>query len=219
MQQDTDFDKFLDFIAHFSSELASGVSPEYALIRTSQYFGEETPKEILGTLDDVMGGTKSFEVAWADLIKSYNSNSISRLLELLSRFIEKGAKIGGKRMLEVVKQVRKNQAIAKNRKSLISGQRVKVIALAVVSSMVIGMIAALSPLLSLAFYNGFFSDPIIDPSLPLSVQILIALFLTVVVTGYRLNQTVGGSSRTILLCAIAFGTTYVLVTHLLSSLL
>ncbi|MFW9830157.1 MAG: hypothetical protein ACFFD8_00010 [Candidatus Thorarchaeota archaeon] len=219
MQQNTNFDQFLDFLAHFSSELAFGISPEYALIRTSQYFGRQTPREILGIFDDINGGTKSFQSAWADLITSCENSNNARLLELLSHFIEKGSKIGGERMLEVVKQVRQNLAITKRRKSLVSGQKVKVIALSLVSSMVIGMIAALTPLLSFTFYSDIFSNPTINFPLSTSIQILIALLLTVIITGYRLNQTVGGSFKTILLCVIAFGSTYVLVTQLLLTLL
>lgn len=91
----------------------------------------------------------------------------------------------------------------------------KVTALSLVSSVVIGMIAALAPILTLAFVEGFFSNPEISYSISFSFSILLALFLTVVITGYRLSQTVGGARRTVLLSILMFTTTYILVNRLL----
>jgi hypothetical protein len=215
---DTEFDQFLDFLTHLSTELASGTSPEYALVRTSHYFGNQTPNDIVETLDHIINGTKSFHVAWSDLVENYIDNRNSRLLELLGRFVDKGSVIGGERMLQVIKHVRKNSAMTKNRKNLVSSQRVKVFALSFVSSIVIGMIAAISPLLTLAFYQGVWVSTETYPS-SLSFYIVVASFLTVIVTGFRLNQTVGGSSRTLSINLVAFGCTYILISQLLLSLL
>ncbi len=215
---DTEFDQFLDFLTHLSTELASGTSPEYALVRTSQYFGNQTPNDIVETLDHIINGTKSFHVAWSDLVANYYDNRNSRLLELLGRFVDKGSVVGGERMLQVIKHVRKNSAMTKNRKNLVSSQRVKVFTLSFVSSVVIGMIAAIAPLLTLAFYQGVWVSTEIYPS-SLSFYILVASFLTVTVTGFRLNQTVGGSSRTFTINLVAFGCTYILISQLLLTLL
>jgi hypothetical protein len=219
MIQDTNFDQFIDFIAHFSSELASGTSPEYALVRTSNYFGKQTPKEIMKALYDVVEGTKSFHDTWADLINAYSGTAYARLLELLRSFVEKGSIIGGERMLKVLKQVRRNSTITKNRENLVKSQKVKVMALSLVSSIVIGMIAALAPILTFAFYEGLFSNTALTYPAAIAVQIFVASLLTVVVTGYRLNQTVGGSRRIVLLCIISFSCTYVLIAHLLTTLI
>ena len=219
MTQDTEFDQFIDFIAHFSSELASGTSPEYALVRTSNYFGKQTPREILSALCDIVEGRKSFYDSWADLISVYSGNAYARLLELLGRFLEKGSKVGGERMLQVLKQVRKNSTMTKNRENLIKSQKVKVMALSLVSSIVIGMIAALAPILTFAFYEGLFSSSVLVYPTTIAIQFFLASLLTVIVTGYRLNQTVGGSLRIVLLCLVSFGCTYILVAHLLMNLI
>jgi hypothetical protein len=121
-------------------------------------------------------------------------------------------------MLEVLKHIRKNSAMTKNRQNLVNSQKVKVFALSYVSSVVIGLIAAIAPLLTLAFYQGFWVN--LESSPPtFSYYILIASFLTVLVTGYRLNQTVSGSLRTLSINLITFGSTYILVSHLLLALL
>lgn len=219
MTLDNEFDQFVDFMTHFSTELSSGNSPEYSLVRTSNYFGNQTPIKIARLVKDIVKGSKSFHVAWSDLIKEYENNRNSRLIELLGRFIEKGSIVGGERMLLVLKQVRKNSAITKNRKNLVSGQRVKVTALSIVSSVVIGMIAALAPILTLAFIGGFFSSPETGYSISFSFSILSALILTVIITGYRLSQTVGGVRHTVLLSIFAFTSTYILINHLLMSFL
>jgi hypothetical protein len=215
---EVEFDQFLDFLTHLSTELSSGTSPEYALLRTSHYFGSQTPENIDEALDSIVNGKMSFRVAWSDLVESYQSNRNARLLELFGRFIEKGSIEGGKRMLEVLKHIRKNSAMTKNRQNLVNSQKVKVFALSYVSSVVIGLIAAIAPLLTLAFYQGFWVN--LESSPPtFSYYILIASFLTVLVTGYRLNQTVSGSLRTLSINLITFGSTYILVSHLLLALL
>ncbi len=219
MTKETDFDQFVDFIAHFSAELASGISPEYALVRTRQHFRNQTPQELDTVLFEIVEGSKSFPIAWNDFINTEQQNSHTRLIELLGRFIDKGSVVGGERMLQVIKQVRKNRTVLKNRQNLINSQKMKVISLAIVSSIVIGMIAALAPLLTHAFYYGDISNPApLNPSSP-SLQIFIALFITVIITGYRLTQTVGGTLRTVLMAITSFGSTYLLMTQLLMILM
>ena len=215
---EVEFDQFLDFLTHLSTELSSGTSPEYALVRTAHYFETQTPDKIEVTLDSIINGTKPFRAAWSDLVESYKSNRNARLLELFGRFIDKGSVEGGERMLEVLKQIRKNNEMAKNRKNLVNSQKVKVFALSFVSSVVIGLIAAIAPLLTLAFYQGFWVNIESAPSM-LSNYVLIASFLTVLVTGYRLNQTVSGSLRSLSINVVAFGSIYVLVSHLLIALI
>ncbi len=215
---DTDFDQFLDFLTHLSTELSSGTSPEYALVRTARYFGKQTPKEIMEIVNQIINGTKSFGIAWAELISNSSDHRRTRLIELQGRFIEKGSVVGGERMLQVLKHVRKNNSMAKTRRNLISSQKVKVLSLSFVSSVVIGMIAAIAPLLSFAFYQGFWISSDFSPS-SVPFYILIASFLTVVVTGIRLNQTVGGSLRTLSLNLLAFGCTFILISNLMLTLL
>jgi hypothetical protein len=215
---DAEFDQFLDFLTQFSTELSSGTSPEYALIRTTRYFGKQTPVEVAEVVKQIINGTKSFGGAWADLVTNSSDVRSARLLELQGRFIQKGSAVGGERMLQVLKHVRKNSSMVKTRRNLISSQKVKVLALSFVASIVIGMITAIAPLLSFAFYQGLWiSSDLALSSMPF--YILTASFLTVVVTGFRLNQTVGGSLRTLSLNLLAFGCTFILISQLMLSLL
>ncbi|MFW9935559.1 MAG: hypothetical protein ACFFDU_08705 [Candidatus Thorarchaeota archaeon] len=215
---DADFDQFLDFLTQLSTDLSSGTSPEYALIRTTRYFGKQTPNEIAEMVKQIINGTKSFGIAWADLVANSSDIRSARLLELQGRFIKKGSVEGGERMLQVLQHVRKNSSLTKTRKNLISSQRVKVLALSFVSSVVIGMIAAIAPLLSFTFYQDLWiSADYSSPSMPFFI--LIASSLTVIITGIRLNQTIGGSLRTLSFNLLAFGSTFILISHLLLSLL
>jgi hypothetical protein len=168
--------------------------------------------------NEITTGKKAFHVALADLVTTYGNNRYSRLLELLSRFIEKGSVIGGERMLQVLKQVRKNYSMTKTRRNLVKSQRVKVFALSFVSAVVIGMIAAIAPLLSLAFYQGAWASIDGFPS-PVSVSIFVASVFTVIITGYRLNQTVNGPLRVLFINLIAFWSTFILISHLLNTLM
>ncbi len=214
----TEFDQFLDFLTHLSTELASGISPEYALVRTFLYFGKQTPENLLVAINDVTNGVKTFHGAWSDLVIAYGSSRYSRLLELFVRFIEKGSVLGGNRMLQVLKQVRKNHAMTKNRQNLVRGQRVKVFALSFVSAVVIGMIAAIAPLLSLAFYQSGWTSTVGFSSTS-SVYVVVASVSTILITGYRLNKTVDGPIRTLFINLVAFGATFILISHLLTVLM
>ena len=219
MASEGDFDRFIDFIAHYSHELTTGTSPEYALIQTATCFGNQTPNSIRTAIHELVGGTKSFHNTWADFGRTFTEPKYSRLIELLGRFLEKGSKVGGERMIQVIKQVRKNNAMTKARKNIISGQRVKVIGLSLVSSIVMGMVAALAPMLSLAFIGEAIIYPISEFPGVFSLPILIALLFTVIITGYRLSQTVEGSIRTVFLNMMAFSCTFILTNQLLLAFL
>lgn len=217
MRQDNDF--FLDFLTHFCNELTAGNAPEYALDRTMHYFGEHSPNQFAEALHYIKRGSKSFNTAWTDIANSYQGSKYFRIVELLGRFIEKGSKVAGKRMITVLKQVRKNQTLAKNRRNLVTAQKAKIISLSLVASAVLGMIAGIAPVFSFMFFDNLSSNHLGGISMTLSLPIFLALFLTVIVTGYRLNQTVGNSTRNSIICAAVFVFTTILTVNLLSALL
>jgi hypothetical protein len=210
------FDQFLDFIAYFCTELAAGASPEYALGRAIHYYGDQSPTAFNRAFDGIARGTDSFASAWRKVIQSYQQSGQSRLLELLSQFLEKGALVGGVRMLRVVQQIRRNTALAKSRKNLIDAQRSKLLALSIVSSAVLGMVAAIAPVLNPAF--NVFDLAHQQETLSATLHVSIALFLTAIVSTYRLSQTAKGSTRMLLLCSFSFCVTFALTANLLTAI-
>jgi hypothetical protein len=134
----------------------------------------------------------------------------------LGQFLEKGALVGGARMLRVVQQVRKNTALTKNRKNLVDAQRSKVLALSVVSSAVLGMIAAIAPILAPAFtLLGLVYQ---QETLSAVLHIFSALYLTAIVSSYRLSQAAKSSIRMLLLCSLSFFVTFALTANLLAAI-
>ncbi|MFX1474522.1 MAG: hypothetical protein ACFFCO_03450 [Promethearchaeota archaeon] len=217
-EQDKEFTQFLDIITYFCTELSSGLSPEYALIRSVQYFGEQSPTTLKDALKKIIGGTRSFASAWEEITESYQESRYKRILELLGRFISKGSKTGGVRMLKVIKHIRKNLTLARNRRNLIKAQRLKVLALSIVSAAVMGMIAGIAPILAITFSSSISFHLFSKPPISMTLQIAVTLFLTSIVSSYRLTQVVGSSSRTLTLCTLAFITTFVLTQNLLAVL-
>jgi len=212
----TAFDQFLDFVTYFCTELASGSSPEYALGRAVQYYGERTPAPFNSAFDSIARGTDSFVSAWRKVVQFYQKSNENRLVQLLGQFLDAGAVIGGTRMLKVVQHVRKNTALTKNRNNLVDAQRSKVLALSVVSSAVLGMIAAIAPILAPAFMtSGFILQ---QETLSAGLHVSSALYLTAIVSAYRLSQAAGGSIRTLLLCSLSFFLTFALTANLLTAL-
>jgi hypothetical protein len=215
-QADREFDQFLDFITHFCTELAAGASPEFALGRAIHYYGNQSPSTFKNAFDAIVRGTDSFASAWRKIIQFYQQSGQSRLLHLLGQFIEKDASVGGVRMLKVVEQIRKNATLAKSRKNLIDAQRSKLVALSLVSSAILGMVAAIVPLITPAF--GVI-DLVHQPETPsIVLHTSSALFLTAIVSSYRLSQTTKGSIRMLLLCSFSFCITLALTTNLLAAI-
>lgn len=217
-EDNEEFDIFLDFITYFCTELKSGTSPEYALARSIQYFGKQSPKLLINALKTVVEGTQSFSAAWRSVIQNYSETRYQRVLELLGRFLEKSGQLGGERMLQVLKHIRMNRSLTKNRQNLIRAQRLKVFALSIVSSAVIGMIAGISPVISLAF-SGLLTNQILELPLGIIVQIFLTLFLTVNISAYHLSYIVGRSSRILLVCSLAFLTSFAIMINLISTIL
>lgn len=217
-KKDKDFAQFLDIITYFCTELSLGLSPEYAFVRSVQYFGEQSPTALKVALKKIIGGTQSFESAWKVITQSYQENRYKRIIELLGRFITKGANTGGVRMIKVLKQIRRNLTLSKNRRNLVKAQRMKVLALSLVSSAVLGMIAGIAPILAIAFNGSISFNLFSNPPISLTLQIAATLFLTSIVSSYRLTQIVGSSSRILILCTLAFITTFVFTQNLLIGL-
>lgn len=215
---EAEFDQFLDFITLLCTELSSGISPEYALARSVHHFGEQSPSAMTEALKSIIGGTSSFVSAWTNITSTYQENRYRRILELVGRFLEKGARIGGTRMLQVLKQIRANLTLTKNRSNLIKAQRAKVIALAVVSSAVLGMVAGLAPILALAFKGLGMLNLAQGMQTTSSLHLFLILFLTAILSSYRLTQVVGSSTRTLLLCSLAFVTMLIFTINLLSAI-
>lgn len=210
------FDHFLDFIAHFCTELAAGASPEHALGRAVHYYGERSPAPFSAAFEAIVRGTDSFVSAWRKTVESYHHSDQYRLLLLLSQFLDRGARVAGVRMLRVIQQVRKNTTLAKNRENLVDAQRSKALALVIVSSAVLGTIAAIAPFVAATFTPvGLVHQ---QGSLSVVLHISSALYLTTIVAAYRLGQAARSSTRTLLLCSLSFLVAFALTTNLLAAI-
>lgn len=216
--QNEELDQFLDFLSFFCIELSSGVSPEHALFKSVCHFGNYSPEILVSAQDAIVNGNVSFTEAWSTVVQSYQGTNCHRIVELLGKFLEKGASVGGVRMLKVIQQIRTNITLTKNRRNLVIAQRMKVFGLAIVSSGVLGMIAGLAPFLSFAFSDLNFIYQLQEIPITYSMNIIIALLFTVLVLSYRLTQVVGNSSKIPFLSSLIFIVTYVLTSNLLALL-
>ncbi len=213
-----EFDIFLDFISYFCTELKSGLSPETALIRTVQYFGEQTPETIAQSTKFIIEGTASFSSAWNSIIREYKGTRHHRILELFGRFLERGTQIGADRMLRILAQIRKNLVLTKNRRSLVRAQSVKILALSIVSSAVLGMVAGLTPIITIALSGIYLGNNWLPSNYFMFIQVFITLLLTVMISSYKLNQAVGRSTKNIIICAVAYTMCFLLITNMLSTI-
>jgi hypothetical protein len=214
--EDKSFDQFLDFITYLCTELVGGASPEYALERAIHYYGDRSPVPFQSAFDAIAEGTDSFVPAWTRIVKAYQFSREFRLVQLLGQFLDTGALLGGARMLRVIQQIRKNTALAKNRKNLVDAQRSKVIALSLVSSGVLGMIAAIAPILAPAFTALVLVRQ--QETMTSVLHVFGALYLTAIVSAYRLSQAARSSIRTVALSSLSFVLTFALTANLLAAI-
>jgi len=213
------FEQFLDFVTYFCTELAAGTSPEYALVRSVQQYGKQSPSAFTKAARIIERGESSFAAAWKAVIRKYEDNRYRRIVELLGRFMKRGARIGGERMLEVLKQIRINLALANKRKSITRAQRVKVVALSLTASAVLGMAAGVLPIIAIAFQDPFWlSQPHGITELIHMPYLVLMLFLTSTVSTYRLTQATGTSLRIVIVCSLIFVMTFTIITSLLTTL-
>jgi len=214
------FEQFLDFITYFCTELAAGMSPEYALVRSVRQYGKQSPIAFAKAIRMIERGDSSFMAAWRNIIHSFDEDRYQRIVELLGRFMERGSKIGGERMLELLRQIRVNLTLANKRRNIVRAQRMKVTILSVIASSVLGMTAGVLPIIALALQDPFWLAQPYNciTNFMHTPYLTVMLLLVSIVSSYRLSQVTGTSLRLVVACLLISVMTYMITMSLLVSI-
>jgi Flp pilus assembly protein TadB len=213
-----EYEEFLNFLILLSERLRSGDTLEVALPEVRDDCAPEIQKLLDLAINSVYWKGESIGEAVTLAAKNALGQRVANLLNMIPLMCEASARDAGDRLSKIATRLIQRSAVAKERDSILAAQRLKVHLLSVTSSIVLGLMAALSPFL---FIGSLLSEgPIWTPDTITLVDIaplFVALLITTASTGYQNTQMVGGRRALLIgfLCALLFAVSFVLSSSIL----
>ncbi|MFX1270830.1 MAG: type II secretion system F family protein [Promethearchaeota archaeon] len=213
-----EYDEFLNFLMLLSERLRSGDTLEVAIQSVREDVAVEIQKLIDPVITAITWGGKSIEEAMADAAKMALGQRVANMIKMITVMCESSATDAGNRLSRIAARLVKRSAVAKERESIIAAQRLKVYLLSITSSLVLGLLSALSPFL---FIGSLLTEGPTWSAGDLSLLSILPLFVTLLVTtistGYQNTSMVGGR-RPILMgavCGLLFWAAFMLSSAIL----
>jgi hypothetical protein len=213
-----EYDEFLNFLMLLSERLRSGDTLEVAV----QAVRDDVAAEIQNLIDPVINaiswGGKSIEGAMSAAAKMALGQRVANMINMVSVMCATSATDAGDRLSRIAARLVKRSAVAKERESIIAAQRLKVYLLSITSSLVLGLLSALSPFL---FIGSLLTEgPIWSPgtlSLLSIMPLFATLLITTVSTGYQNTSMVSGRRPILMgvICGLLFWASFMLSSAIL----
>jgi pilus assembly protein TadC len=214
----TEYDEFLNFLMLISERLRAGDTLEVAIQEVRNDVAAEVQKLIDPVINAISWGGRSIEQAMSEAAKIALGQRVSNMINMITVMSAASASDAGDRLSRIAARLVKRSAVAKERESIIAAQRLKVYLLSITSSLVLGLLAALSPFL---FIGSLLTEgPIWSPG-PLSMLSILPLFATLLITtvstGYQNTSMVGGRRPVLIgvLCGLLFWAAFMLSSAIL----
>ncbi|MFX1262667.1 MAG: hypothetical protein ACFFAZ_11305 [Promethearchaeota archaeon] len=213
-----EYDEFLNFLMLLSERLRSGDTLEVAIQAVRDDVALEIQKLIDPVIKAITWGGRSIEEAMAEAATMALGQRVANMIKMITLMCEASATDAGDRLSRIAARLVKRSAVAKERESIIAAQRLKVYLLSITSSLVLGLLSALSPFLyigSLLTEGPTWSAA--DLSLLSILPLFVTLLITTVSTGYQNTSMVGGR-RPILMgavCGLLFWAAFMLSSAIL----
>ncbi|MHA1348974.1 MAG: hypothetical protein ACTSQM_04415, partial [Candidatus Odinarchaeia archaeon] len=148
-RSNSELEEVENFLHHFAENLLKRLSPEIALVEAlERYDGELKPILEKFVLTVIYEGKTVLE-ALKNIEQELENRHAIRLLEISMKVLKKDSVTSGKRILSLVNMFRENRKIVLQRQNIIAAQRFKVKFLIFTLPVILGLMAALSPLFSL----------------------------------------------------------------------
>ncbi|MFW9804463.1 MAG: type II secretion system F family protein, partial [Candidatus Thorarchaeota archaeon] len=213
-----EYDEFLNFLMLLSERLRSGDTLEVAIQSIRDDVAVEIQKLIDPVINSISWGGGSIEEAMADAAKMALGQRVANMIRMITVMCATSATDAGNRLSRIAARLVKRSAVAKERESIIAAQRFKVYLLSITSSLVLGLLSALSPYL---FIGSLLTEGPTWSAGDLSLLNILPLFATLLVTtistGYQNTSMVGGR-RPILMgavCGLLFWAAFMLSSAIL----
>jgi Flp pilus assembly protein TadB len=208
-----EYDEFLNFVMLLSERLRSGDTLEVAIQAVRDDVAAEVQKLIDPVINAISWGGKSIEEAMSEAARMALGQ-----INMISVMCAASATDAGDRLSRIAARLVKRSAVAKERESIIAAQRLKVYLLSITSSLVLGLLSALSPFL---FIGSLLTEgPIWSPvalSLLSILPLFVTLLITTVSTGYQNTSMVGGRRPLLIgvVCGLLFWSSFMLSSAIL----
>jgi hypothetical protein len=213
-----EYDEFLNFLMLLSERLNSGDTLEVAIQAVRDDVAPEIQKLIDPVIRAITWGGRSIEEAMAEAARMALGQRVANMIKMITLMCEASATDAGDRLSRIAARLVKRSAVAKERESIIAAQRLKVYLLSITSSLVLGLLSALSPFLYIGslLTEGPNWSPA-DLSLLGILPLFVTLLVTTISTGYQNTGMVGGR-RPILMgavCGLLFWAAFMLSSAIL----
>jgi len=209
----SEYDSFLNFLILLGERLRSGDTLEVSLDSIRAELDYPVQKLVDIALDSIYREDASIVDAMARASDAALGQRVSHMLNMIAIMCETSAQAAGDRISRIATRLVKRSAVAKERDSIIAAQRMKVYLLTITSAAVLGMLASLSPFLSISSLLS--EGPIWTPGSITTLDILpllITLGVTTLSTGYQNTRMVSGSRPVVIgiVCGLLFWISFAL---------
>ncbi|RLI50761.1 MAG: hypothetical protein DRO73_02030 [Candidatus Thorarchaeota archaeon] len=212
-----EYDEFLNLLLLIAERLRNGDTLEVALAEVRENAAPEVRGIVDKALQEIYGTGSSLTQAIDKAANQALGRRVAHLLRLTGMMCEFSAADAGVRLAKIVTRLIKRSAVAKERDSIIAAQRLKIYLLSLTSAIVLGLLSALSPFLSLAslFQGGGtpFGNTAVSDIMPL----LITLGVVTVSAGYQNTLMVSGERPrlTAIGCGLAYWISFVMAASMI----
>jgi hypothetical protein len=213
-----EYDEFLNLLILLGERLRSGDTLEVTIPALREDIGPEIRRLIDPAINSIYWGGKSMQEAFSISAGLAKGQRVSNLLRMIPIMCEASAVAAGERVSRIAARLIQRSSVAKERESIIAAQRLKVYLLSITSSVVLGLLAALSPFL---FIGSLFSGgSIFSPGTLTMVDIaplFVALLTTTLSTGYMNTRMVDGRRPLVVgtVCGLLFWISFMLASTIL----
>ena len=189
----TEYDEFLNFLILLSERLSSGDTLEVAVPAVREDVAPEVQRLIDPAINSIYSTGESLEVAMSKAADKAYGQRVEHLLRLIPLMCETSAKEAGERLTRIAGRLVKRSAVAKERDTIITAQRMKVYLLNVTSSAVLGLLCALSPFLYIGSLLSEGASLLQGGSILDITPLVGAMITTTTATGYLNTQMINGT--------------------------
>ena len=202
-----EYDEFLNFLMLLGERLSSGDNLEVSLSAIHENLEPEMKRLVDIAIHSIYQERVSSREALEKAANHALGQRVSNMFRMISVMCETSARDAGERLTKIASRLVQRSAVAKERDTIISAQRMKVYLLTFTSSGVLGMLASLAPFLFLgSLMSGDFTSISGSLSALEIAPLLLSLAAITLSTGYLNTKMVSGRRPILLalLCLLLF---------------
>jgi hypothetical protein len=223
---DEELSEVTSFLSFFADELKLGICPEQAYIYALSKYNGDLKHLFVEGASNLFIGALPLKKVLKGIANSLNSLNSQYLLQLSCKFLEKDSVEAGRVLLSMVRTLEENSSLIKKRNHLLRAKNLKTKILSLATSLVLGYVAALTPLFAMLFLIRQQNvAELTTTSLsfnPLSFwPAIVSFFFIGIITSYQLTEFTEGESSwpMLFISALIFIIIFLLTRSLLAILI